>query len=141
MGVELHRISILVVEDDKKVREMLEIVIKRKFSANPLYVADNGKSGLEIFKSSNPEIVITDINMPEMDGFEMASTIKTLNSAIKLIVITGYNNYSYREKFSNIGTSTFLAKPIDFKKLFAAIETGIAELSGFDSGLNFEADP
>jgi len=125
---EQRRISILAVEDDKTIREMLGIIIDRKFPDNPLYFAENGNKGIELFKAYNPEIVITDIIMPEMDGVEMAGIIKTIKSDIKLIVITGYDNAYYHEKFSNIGASAFLTKPIDFKKLFTAIEMCIAEI-------------
>ncbi|HXE97145.1 MAG TPA: response regulator [Dongiaceae bacterium] len=129
MEPERHKISILAVEDDETVRRMLGIIINRKFPDNPLYFAENGNEGIELFKAHNPEIVITDIIMPEMDGVEMASTIKTIRSDIKLIVITGYNNAYYHEKFRNIGANAFLSKPIDIKKLFAAIEMCFAEIT------------
>ena len=129
MENERHGISILAVEDDEAVRDMLGVMINRKFPDNPLYFAENGKIGIELFKAYNPEIVITDIIMPVMDGVEMASTIKTIESDIKLIVITGYDYAAYHEKFSKMGANAFITKPIDIKKLFAAIEVCIAEIN------------
>ena len=129
MGDERRGISILAVEDDQTVLKMLGLMINRKFPDSPLYFAENGKIGIELFKAYTPEIVITDIIMPVMDGVEMASTIKTMESGTKLIVISGYDCENYHEKFSEIGANVFIAKPIDIKKLFAAIELCIAEIN------------
>lgn len=128
MEPEQHRISILSVEDDKTMREMFRTIINRKFPDNPLYLGENGDQGIELFRAYNPQIVITDIIMPGMDGVEMASIIKKIEPKVKLIVITGYDNNYYHEKFSNIGADAFITKPIDIKKLFYAIEICIAEI-------------
>jgi YesN/AraC family two-component response regulator len=125
---ERQGISILAVEDDKTIRDLLGIIINRKFPDTPLYFAENGNRGIELFKAYTPGIVITDIIMPEMDGIEMASTIKTIKSDIKLIVITGYVDTNYHDKFSKLGADAFLTKPIDIKKLLAEIEKCIAEI-------------
>jgi YesN/AraC family two-component response regulator len=125
---ERHGISILVVEDDKTTREFLGIIVNRKFPNLQLYFAENGNRGIELFKAYNPEIVITDIVMPEMDGAKMSSAIKTIKSDIKLIVVSGYDSKSYHEQFSEIGVNAFLTKPIDLQKLCAAIENCIDEI-------------
>jgi two-component system cell cycle response regulator len=128
VGYKRHEISILAVEDDETIRTLLEAIIKRKFPEIPLYVAENGKRGIELFKAYDPEIVITDIIMPEMDGVEMASMIKTMKSDIKLIVVTGYGSKKLHETMSNIGVSAFLTKPIELKGLFSEIDKCIAEI-------------
>ena len=128
MEHERHGISILAVEDDKTIRDLLRIMINRKFPDTPLYFAENGNRGIELFKAYTPEIVITDIIMPEMDGIEMANTIKTIKPDIKLIVITGYVSTNCHEKFSTIGANAYLTKPINMKELLAEIEKCIAEI-------------
>ena len=122
-------ISILAVEDDKVTREVLNLMIPRKFPDVTIYTTENGRTAVELFKKHKPEIVITDIQMPEMDGIEMAGEIKAIEADTKFIVVTAYSNTSYYEKFSNIGFHDFLPKPIEFDKLFAAIEKCIAEIT------------
>ncbi len=129
MESERHAISLLVVEDDNTTREILGVIISHKFPDIPLYFAENGRRGVELFKAHTPEIVITDIQMPEMDGIEMAEEIKSIKSEIKLIVLTAYGTASYHEKFNCIGFNDFLTKPIEFIRLFAAIERCIAEIT------------
>ena len=125
---ERRRISILAVEDDKATREFLEVIINRKFPDVQIYFAENGNRGIELFKACTPEIVITDIIMPEMDGDEMSSTIKTIKSDIKLIVVTGYDSSSYHEKFNKIGVNAFITKPIEMAKLCAAVARCVDEI-------------
>lgn len=119
----------MVVEDDNAVRDLLGILIKRKFPDMPFYFAENGKTGVELFNAHTPEIVITDIVMPYMDGVEMTIAIKSVKSDTKIIVVSGYNTQGYRKQFSELGSKVFLTKPIDFKELLAAIESCIAEIT------------
>src|SRR5262249_31464206 len=104
MELEPNGMSILAVEDDNTTREMLRLFLGKRFPYMPLYFAENGKKGVELFNEYTPEIVITDIVMPEMDGVEMAMAIKALKSDTMFIVISGYNTPVYHEKFSNLGS-------------------------------------
>jgi len=122
-------ITILVVEDDKVTREVLDLMIPKKFPNVSIYSTANGRTGVEFFKKYTPGIVITDIQMPDMDGIEMAGEIKALKPDTKFIVVTAYGNTSYYEKFNKIGFHDFLSKPIEFAKLYAAIETCLAEIA------------
>jgi YesN/AraC family two-component response regulator len=121
--------SLLFVEDDTMVSESICRILARRFPEAAVYKAENGLIGLELYKEHSPEIVITDVNMPVMDGIEMASKIRSLNAATKFIVLTGYSDKNYLERFSEIGFDDYMVKPVDFGKLFAAIEkcrTGIS---------------
>lgn len=122
MAPERHGIAILTVEDDKATREFLGTIINRKYPGIQLYLAENGIKGVELFKAHTPDIVITDIVMPEMDGVQMSSVIKSIKPDTKLIVVTGYSSRSYQVEFDKIGADVFLLKPIDVKKLCDAIE-------------------
>jgi YesN/AraC family two-component response regulator len=124
-----NSISMLIVEDEKVILEVMGVMISRKFPDIAIYFAENGKVGVELFKIHTPEIVITDIKLPVMDGIEMAGEIKSLQNGTKFIVLTAFSNTGYYEKFNEIGFHDFLPKPIEFDKLFAAIETCIAEIA------------
>ena len=114
--------SILVVEDDSTTCVMLGTIIRHKFPDAAVYLAENGSIGAELFSEHTPELVITDINMPVMDGIEMATRIRALRPDARFIVLTAYSSKDYFERFSEIGFCEYLLKPVQFPALFAAIE-------------------
>ncbi len=119
-------LSILIVEDDPSAIEIILLMIPLNFPEVTIYGALNGTQGVELFKEHLPDIVITDINMPGMDGIRMAEEIKAMKADTKFIVLTGYSDKVHLDKFIDIGITDYMLKPIDFKKLFAAIEKCIA---------------
>jgi two-component system sensor histidine kinase/response regulator len=126
-------LSLLIVEDDKAALDLLCLMIAGKFPDVKIYSAENGRTGVEIFKERLPEVVITDINMPVMDGIEMAGAIKSIKTDTRFIVLTAYTNRVYLEKFIEIGFSAYILKPVVFGKLFDAIENCLAEI-GYNPG-------
>lgn len=120
--------SLLFVEDDAMICLAIGRMIARQFPDINVYTAENGQIGLELFIKHTPEIVITDINMPVMDGIEMAGKIKSIKTGTKFIVLTGYSDKDYLEKFSDIGFEDYIVKPLDLEKLFAVIEKCRAEI-------------
>ena len=123
------RLSILVVDDCKDACEMMGRAIASEFPDVTVYIAGNGRLGLDLFKEHMPDIVITDINMPEMDGIQMAAEIKSVRKDAHIIVLTGNSDEELLDKFSKIGYEDFLIKPIEFNRLFAAIGKCIAKLA------------
>lgn len=122
-------ISLLVVDDDKMARDVLSIMIAREFPNSSIYFAEDGRSGLELFKEHIPDIVITDISMPVMDGIQMAGEIKSMKDDTKFIVLTGYSETDYSSKISEFGIKEYILKPVVFKRLFAAIKNCICEIT------------
>jgi YesN/AraC family two-component response regulator len=88
-----------------------------------LYTAVNGKLGLDLFKTLTPDIVITDINMSEMCGVQMAENIRALSSDTKILAITGKNSDEIRHAFDHV-----ITKPVDLSQLFAAVEQCVGEI-------------
>lgn len=122
--------SLLIVEDDQVIGEMLVKVIQRKYREATIYCAGNGQIGVDLFKKHRPDIVITDINMPVMNGIEMAAGIKAIQADAHMIVMTAYSDKAHFEKFSDIGFCAYLLKPIILPTLFAAIEKCWEEVRG-----------
>jgi YesN/AraC family two-component response regulator len=121
-------LSVLIVEDDPVARDMIGLVISKKFPDVIINIAENGKQGMELFNEQMTDIVITDINMPGMDGVQMACAIKSIKDDTRFIVLTGYSDKTHLDKFSEIGATDYIVKPIEFKKLFAAVEKCIAAI-------------
>ncbi|APW65617.1 MULTISPECIES: GGDEF domain-containing response regulator [Arcobacteraceae] len=113
----LQNISVLYVEDEIEVREftskLLSSLVKKVHSA------ENGLEGLDLFKLNINEIdlIVTDINMPKMDGLEMCSLIRELNKDIPIVITSAHNDPSFLKKAINVGVSTYAMKPIDLYQL------------------------
>lgn len=125
-GYTRPRIAILYVEDDPVTRNILCKMIPLKFHGIDFHTAENGKVGLELYKEHAPDIIITDINMPVMDGIKMSAEIKTLRPEAIIIIVSAYSDTNYLLNAIEIGINHFLLKPIDYKKLFVTIDKCIA---------------
>ena len=113
----LKNITILYAEDEAALRE-ITLNILRGFTKKQ-FVAENGAEGLELFKQNESEIdlIITDVNMPIMNGLEMIREIKEINPNIPIIVATAFSNTEYLLEAIDIGVDKYVLKPIDMKKL------------------------
>lgn len=113
----LKNITILYAEDEAALREITLNILKG--FTKKQFVAENGAEGLELFKQNESEIdlIITDVNMPIMNGLEMIREIKRLNPNIPIIVATAFSNTEYLLEAIDIGVDKYVLKPIDMKKL------------------------
>ncbi len=111
----LKEITLLYVEDDAEIREVMAGMLKRY--VGKLLVASNGEEGLEIFKKERPEIVLSDVRMPKMDGIRMAEEIKKVDPKSALIFATAFGDTEYLQKAIDIGAQGYLVKPIERDKL------------------------
>ena len=111
----LKKISILVVEDDEMAREL--IISGLKPYCELVVGAQNGQEGVEKFKKQGFDIVMSDIHMPVLNGFEMMNEIKRLKPHQKFIVFTSYDSDENLIKSYQQGATLFLKKPIDMKDL------------------------
>ena len=118
----LRSFSLLIVEDEKDARDIVANMVGLEFPDCTIFTANNGVEGLELFKQHTPDIVITDVNLPVMDGVELAREIRAINGNATYIVLTAYTDQTVFDKFEDIGVCAYLLKPIDFDELFAAIE-------------------
>ena len=124
--------SLLIVEDDPAASDILARMIGLEFPGCTIYRADNGVQGLELFKELAPDIIITDVNLPKLDGSEMVREIRALDADATYIVLTAFSDSAISDRFGETGASpcAYLLKPIDFVKLFAAIERCCSERTG-----------
>ena len=111
----LKKVSILVAEDDEMAREL--IITGLKPYCGQVVGAQDGQDGLEKFKKQGFDIVMSDIHMPVLNGFEMMNEIKKLKPHQKFIVFTSYDSDENLIKSYEQGATLFLKKPIDIKDL------------------------
>ncbi|HKZ17242.1 MAG TPA: response regulator [Geobacteraceae bacterium] len=117
-----HCPTILYVEDDDTTRNTAVMLLKKKYPNLIFLTAVNGKDGLEKFRESRPDIVITDILMPVMDGIQMAREIKAMDSDVRIIVTSAGNDADNVVEAIDIDRSDYLCKPIEVRKLFEVID-------------------
>lgn len=115
----LATLSILLVEDEDDIREQLARILKRRCHA--LYTAANGRIGLDAFKRHKPDIVITDILMPMMDGLKMLEAIRRLDPTVPFIVTTAFEEPGYLQKAIDLGVDKYVVKPINIDVLMEAL--------------------
>jgi sigma-B regulation protein RsbU (phosphoserine phosphatase) len=114
-----YDISVLYVEDEDFSREEIHQLLQTR--VRQVFVAQNGAEGLELFRKNGPDMVITDILMPVLDGLKMVKEIRTDNRNIPVIVTTAYSETSYMISAIDAGVDQYVIKPIELEKLFAAI--------------------
>jgi YesN/AraC family two-component response regulator len=86
-----------------------------------LLTAANGAEGLQLFREARPQLVLTDIRMPLMDGIQMAAGIKAIDPEVYIIGLTAYNDRSFLSTAADAGFSECILKPVDYGTLFASI--------------------
>lgn len=124
--------KILVVDDESD----LEILIKQKFRQKirdkkyTFVFAENGKNALEMIKENEDvDIILSDINMPVMDGLTLLSKLKEQNSLIKSVIVSAYGDMQNIRTAMNRGAFDFITKPVDFEDLELTMEKTIRQVN------------
>lgn len=111
--------KILIVEDDEASCSYLEIILKKE--GYQYKSTDNGKDALEIFNDYQPDLVLSDINMAQMNGIELLQAIKKIKSDTIVIMLTAYNSESYVIECMKLGANNYLKKPIPKKDILSLV--------------------
>ncbi len=118
-------LQVLLVEDSPMNQKLAQAVLKK--AGHQVTVANNGREGLEAWRSATFDVVLMDIQMPEMDGFEATQAIrereKQLGSHIPIIAMTAHALKGDRERCLEAGMDEYISKPIHAKQLLETIET------------------
>ncbi|EFK9906969.1 response regulator transcription factor [Campylobacter jejuni] len=128
MSQECKELIILVVEDEVKARESMINILSERFSK--VIGAQNGDEGLKKFKKFKPDLVITDIAMPIMDGLDMAREIKEISDDVPIVVLSAYSEKERLLRSIDIGIDKYLIKPVDIEELFKVLDYLIGEKIG-----------
>lgn len=114
---------IVIVEDEIRIREGICNLLNRMFPQHEVAgSAANGKEGLELILDKSPDLVITDVKMPVMDGLTMLSVLNEKKVKCKAIVLSAYADFSYAQKAIRWGVSEYLVKPLVVNDFVQAIK-------------------
>lgn len=114
--------KILIADDERTIRNGLAGLIRRWFPAwEVVGLAENGKQALRMAVQEKPQIVLADINMPEMNGLVMIEKIRSILPETQVIILSGYDQFSYAQQGIRLGVLDYLLKPVDRDELFMVL--------------------
>ena len=120
--------SVLVVEDELIIRKgLIRQVPWTEYGCVVKGEASNGRDGIHQIETLRPQIVITDVRMPVMDGLEMIRLTKE-RYPYRAIVISGYSDYEYVRKALSLSVADYLLKPVDLTQLGCLLRRNVAQL-------------
>jgi len=107
------KITAIAVDDEVNTRKLLQVLLNwEELGITFVGEANNGNEALDLVEYMKPDIVFTDINMPYMDGLELAGKIKDQDPFTKVVILTAYPEFEYAKKSVKLGVHDFLLKPI-----------------------------
>lgn len=112
--------TILYAEDNKEISEEIAFFLEPQFKE--FYIAYNGVEGLELFEQHKPDIIITDIQMPKMNGIDMIEKIREFDNDVSIIITTAFNESHYLLKAIELQVDGYLMKPLNMKELITKVQ-------------------
>lgn len=122
--------KLLIVEDEKeKAAGIAYLIGKYNPECCPVILAHDGSDGYEKARTERPDIIVTDIRMPVMDGLEMIRALRKTDCDAEFIVLSGYAEFSYAKKAIELGVREFITKPVDEKELSETLDKLCREIA------------
>lgn len=131
-------LTALIVEDSLTIQKQMKIFLEKLFEH--VYVAKDGLDGLEVVKRVNPDIILTDLQMPRMDGHDFIENLKKINDKSQIIVFSAYGHSENVIKFLRMGVTDFIQKPVNFTQLTSSLLKAVDNINGTNNSNdeNFE---
>lgn len=117
----IEQLNLLYVEDEEVTRGLLSKRLERM--VNKLYIAEDGNDGYEKYLEFKPDLILTDVTMPKLNGIEMSKKIREIDSEIPIIVLSAHSDSSSLLEAIESGITGYLLKPINKEKLYALLES------------------
>lgn len=118
--IAAEKANILVAEDNESNYKLINAILGKNYN---LYHAWNGREAVEMFTQCAPQLILMDINMPEMDGYEAASEIRKISADVPILALTAYAYASDEERILNSGMNSYMSKPINMQQLKTQVES------------------
>ncbi len=123
--------KIMLIENEKVMREGLRTLIENIIQGFTVcYEADHGRDALQALDYTKPDLIITDIRMPEMDGIEFIRRLRDIEPVLPVIILSGFSDFEYTKQAIRYKVSDYLLKPIDRRELAAVLDKYKAMESG-----------
>ncbi len=112
-------VKILLIEDERPVRELTKVKLKDKYE---IIEAEDGLKALDLLDHDHVDLIIVDVMMPNMDGYEFVSELRAMEDNTPIIMLTAMDSFSHKKKGYNLGIDEYLTKPINYEELTWHIE-------------------
>lgn len=116
----VEKLNILVVDDKKVIGDLFDFTLG--YSGHVITVVDNPNAAIQKIKSENFDVIFLDIVMPEKDGVELLEDIKSLNSKLPVVMMSGYSVEERKNRAKELGAITCLKKPFEIEDVKKAIK-------------------
>jgi len=125
--------KVVIIDDEPMIVEGLSKGLGwEKWNCQVCGTAENGQEGIEVIRNVKPNIVITDINMPGIDGLDMIAAFKSEFPQTQITILTGFREFDYAKRAIDLGVTRFLLKPSKFNELEEAVSTMVDRLPDMD---------
>ena len=122
--------KVLIIDDESIIRKGIKNIVNwKQLDCEVCADASDGIEGIELIKKYLPEIIITDIRMPGMDGLSMIKQVKGIVPYSKIIILTGYRDFDYVQEAIKFGAFDFLLKPSKIEELTAVLTRAVNEIN------------
>lgn len=112
----INNFTLLFVEDDRDTQDSMELMLGS--DVKEFYQAYDGEEGLKLYKEKKPDIILTDVNMPLLDGLSMTEKIKEIDKNIPIIIMSAFDDRKTLLRAINIGVDFFTLKPVNTDLLY-----------------------
>jgi CheY-like chemotaxis protein len=120
--------NVLIVDDEKSFLLSLEAGLRQYAATFATVTAGNGKEAVEVLKRSRIDLVLTDLNMPEMDGFELLAFMARKHPDVPVMIMTAYSTPAIKSRIEALGPLVVQEKPIHFKELGESIVSALSSM-------------
>ncbi len=124
--------KILIVEDDDNIRELLRLYLERE--GYQVSEAENGAAGLSKWKAEDPDMMLLDVMMPVMDGWQVCKEVRAADQSMPIIMITAKGETMDKVSGLELGADDYIVKPLEMREVIARVRAVFRRFAGDDSG-------
>ncbi len=122
-------IRVLIADDEKRIRDGLSATIPwAELGMVVVGTAAHGEAALALARETRPQIILTDVRMPRMDGLEFLQQAKAFLPRVKVVILSGYDDFAYAQQAVKLGVSDYLVKPVGAEEITTVLKSLAADL-------------
>ena len=130
--------KLVVADDEPKIRRGIENILNwHEFNIEIVGEAEDGEIALEVIKEKKPDIILLDINMPFLNGLNLLQKLKDINNKSIVIIISGYDDFSYAQKALQFNVFDYILKPVNKKSMEEIITKAVNKLNEMEKENNY----
>ena len=130
--------KLVIADDEPKIRRGIEGILDwNDFNIDIVGEAEDGELALEVIQEKKPDIILLDINMPFLSGLNLLERLKDINNKSIVIIISGYDDFSYAQKALRFNVFDYILKPVNKKSMEDIITKAVYKLNKIERENNY----